>query len=202
MPTVTPKQKARTRGRHSLVLHVDTAHNTAAEQSRVVAVPDELDYLTVQGIPINTPTRKRVLQLGKSAKTTMAREAIQLETSRQLPQNSRKKGKGTGPGSQTALADEGTRLLTSEVAEDLKKKAEAKFEAELEAKLRLENKRKEKSLWDAMIDPPLGGLYEAAAVAEDEGETVITIDISLRWRVEAIKADYFVTHGRISVGGS
>ena len=44
-----------------------------------------------------------------------------------------------------------------------------------------------------MIVSPLGGLYEAASVAEHEGETETTIDISLRWRVEAIKADYFVT---------
>ena len=40
---------------------------------------------------------------------------------------------------------------------------------------------------------PLGGLYEAGSVAEHEGETEITIDISLRWRAGAIKADYFVT---------
>ena len=125
---------------------------------------------------------------------TIAREAIQLETNRQLRQNNRKKGKGTGPGPQTALASKGTtrRVITSEVAEDLKKKAEAKFEAELEAKLRLENKRKEKAFRDAMIVSPLG-LYEVASVAEHEGETEITIDISLRWRVQAIKADYFVT---------
>ena len=44
-----------------------------------------------------------------------------------------------------------------------------------------------------MIASPLGGLNEAASVAEHEGESEITIDVSLRWRVEAIKADYFVT---------
>ena len=44
-----------------------------------------------------------------------------------------------------------------------------------------------------MIASPLGGLYEVASVAEHEGKTEITIDVSLRWRVEAIKADYFVT---------
>ena len=75
----------------------------------------------------------------------MAREAIQLETNRQLRQNSRKKGKGARSSPQTALADKGTRLLTSEVAENLKKNAEAKFGAELEAKLRFENKKKEKA---------------------------------------------------------
>ena len=32
-----------------------------------------------------------------------------------------------------------------------------------------------------------------ASVAEHERETEITIDVSLRWRVEAIKAGYFVT---------
>ena len=44
-----------------------------------------------------------------------------------------------------------------------------------------------------MIALPLGGLYEAVSVAEHEGETEITTDAPLRWRVEAIKADYFVT---------
>ena len=63
----------------------------------------------------------------------------------------------------------------------------------LEAKLRLENRQEEKASRDALIAPPLGGLYEAASVAEHEGETEITIDVSLRWRVEAIKAGYFVT---------
>ena len=100
-----------TRGRHPLVLHADTPHNTAAVKSHVVAVIDELDSLVVQGIPISTPTRKRVLQLGKSARMAVAREAIQLETSRQLRQNSYKGENGTGRGSQTALADKGARVL-------------------------------------------------------------------------------------------
>ena len=101
----------------------------------------------------------------------MARGAIRLETNRQLRQNNRSKGKGSGPGPRTALADKETRVLSAEVAEDLKKKAEAKFEAELEAKLRLEKRQKEKAFRDAMIASPLGGLYEAASVAEHEGET-------------------------------
>ena len=122
----------------------------------------------------------------------MAREAIQLETNHQLRQNNRNLNRNAGPGPRTVLADKGTRVLTTEVAEDLKKKAEAKFEAELEAKLHLENKQKEKAFRDAMIASPLGGLYEAASVAEHEGETEITMDVSLRWRVEAIKVDYFV----------
>ena len=46
---------------------------------------------------------------------------------------------------------------------------------------------------NAIIASPLGGLCEAASVSEHEGETEITIDVSLRWRVEAIKADQFVT---------
>ena len=113
----------------------------------------------------------------------MAWEAIQLETNRQLRQNNRnsKKGKGLGPALRTALEDKGTRVLTTEVAKDLKKKAEAKFEAELEAKLRLENKQKEKAFRDAMIAAPLSGLYRAASVAEHEGETEITMNVSLRW---------------------
>ena len=200
--TSTPKQKRKAPA------PIDTPHNTAAVQSHVVAVLDELDSLAVQGIysdhhdehifncmigiPIGTPTRNRVLQLGKSARMTMAREAIQLETNRQLRQNNRNLNRKAGPGPRTALADKETRVLTTEVAEDLKKKAEAKFEAELEAKLRLEKKREEKAFHDAMIASPLGGLYEAASVAE-HGETEITIDVSLRWRVEAIKVNSFVT---------
>ena len=38
-----------------------------------------------------------------------------------------------------------------------------------------------------MIASPLGGLYDAAADAEHEGET------GIRWRVEDTKEDYFVT---------
>ena len=73
-----------------------------------------------------------------------------------------KKGKGpaprqegAGPSPPTAPGNKG-KVLTGRVAEDLRKKAEAKFEAELEAKLRLENKRKEKAFRDAMIGSPLG----------------------------------------------
>ena len=52
--------------------------------------------------------------------------------------------------------------------------------------------RKEKAFRNAMIAPPLGGLYGAASVAELEGKTEITINVSLRRRVAAIKADHFV----------
>ena len=58
----------------------------------------------------------------------------------------------------------------------------------------MENKQKEKAFHDAMIASPLG-LYEAASTAEHEGKTEITIDVSLRWRVEAIQVEYFVTPG-------
>ena len=68
----------------------------------------------------------------------MAREAIQLETNRQLRQNNRNLNRKAGPGLRTVRADKGTRERTTEVAEDLKKTAEAKFEPELDAKLRLE----------------------------------------------------------------
>ena len=67
------------------------------------------------GIPISTTTRNRVLQLGKSARMTMAREAIQLETNRQLRQNNRNLNRKAGPGPRTALADKGTRVLATEV---------------------------------------------------------------------------------------
>ena len=107
----------------------------------------------------------------------MAQEAIQFETNRQLRQNNRKKGqKKEGdlePGPWTALVDKGTRVLTIEVVDELKKKVEVKFEAKLEAKLSLVNKRKEKAFHNAMIASPLG-LYEAASAAEHEGKTEIT----------------------------
>ena len=44
-----------------------------------------------------------------------------------------------------------------------------------------------------MIASPLGSVYGVASVAEHKGETEITTDISLRWWVEAIKTDHFVT---------
>ena len=56
----------------------------------------------------------------------MAWEAIQLETNRQLRQKNRKKGQkkegDLGPGPWTALADKGTRVLTTEVVDEVKKK--------------------------------------------------------------------------------
>ena len=103
----------------------------------------------------------------------MAREVIQLETDLQLRQNNRKKGLGKGlapgqggktqtpvPGPRPAHADKDIRMPTAEVAEGLKKRAEAK--------LHLENERKEKTFRDAMVVSPLGGLYGAASVAEHE----------------------------------
>ena len=113
---------------------------------------------------------------------TIAWEAIQLEMNCQLRQNNHnlKKENGLWSGLRTTLPDKGTRVLTTEVAENLKKKAEAKFEAELEVKLHLENKQKEKGVRDVMITSPLS-LYEAESVAEHEGETVITMNVSLRW---------------------
>ena len=87
------------------------------------------------GIPISIPTRNRVVQLGKSARMTMAHKAIQLESNCQHRQNNCNLNRKAGPGPWIVLADKGTRALTAKVAEDHKKKAEAKFEAELEAKL-------------------------------------------------------------------
>ena len=157
----SPKQKAR----NPTAPHqpAETPHNTAAVQSHAIAVLDELDSLVVQGIPISIPTRNRVLQLGKSARITTAWEAIQLETNRQLRQNRKKVQEKEGD------LEPGTRVLTTEVADELKKKAEAKFEAELGARLRLENKRKEKAFHDGMIASPLS-LYGAASVAEHGGD--------------------------------
>ena len=104
----------------------------------------------------------------------------------------RQKGKGREPVSQTALADKGQEysLWNSRGPQE---KADAEFKAEQEAKQRLENKRKEKAFQDVMDASPLGVPYEASAVAEHEGGSEITIDDTLRWPMEAIKADYCVT---------
>ena len=75
------------------------------------------------GVLISIPIQNRVLQLGKAARMTMAREVIQLETNCQLRQNNRNLNRKAGPGPWTVLADKGTRLLTTEVAEDLQEKS-------------------------------------------------------------------------------
>ena len=64
---------------------------------------------------------------------SMTREAIQIETNRQLRLLNRKKGKptdGTGPGSRTELTDKGCRVLTIEEARLRKRRAEEMLEAD------------------------------------------------------------------------
>ena len=75
------------------------------------------------GILITILIQHRVPQLRKSARMTMAHEAIQLEINFQLWQNNRNLNRKAGPGPRTVLADKGTRLLTTEVAEDLQEKS-------------------------------------------------------------------------------
>ena len=57
----------------------------------------------------------------------------------------------------------------------------------------MENKRKEKPFQDVMDASLRGVRYEASAVAEHERGSGITIDVTLRWPLEAIEADYCVT---------
>ena len=69
----------------------------------------------------------------------MAREAIQIETNRQLRKLNRTKGQQSGgPSARAMLAQMGTRVLTHELKE-LKRKAEVRVVAEKSE--RLEKKR-------------------------------------------------------------
>ena len=63
------------------------------------------------GVLISIPIRNGVLQLGKPARTTMARQAIQLETNCQLWQNNRNLNRKAGPGPRTVPADKGLGYL-------------------------------------------------------------------------------------------
>ena len=125
-----------------------TPHNTKGVGVHVTSVLEDLDHLSCQGFDIPSPTRQRVIQLGKSATTSMAREAIQIETNRQLRELNCTKGQQTqseGPSARAILAQKGTRVLTHELKEELKQKAEVRVAAEKEKSERLEKKRQEKA---------------------------------------------------------
>jgi len=87
----------------------------------------------------------------------------------------RQKGKpsdGTGPGSSTELTEKGCRVLTIEEARLRERRAEEKLEADTQKQQRLEGKRQEKAFEQAMIESPMGDIYEAQPAAEP-GKTVI-----------------------------
>ena len=93
----------------------------------------------------------------------MTREAIQIETNQQLRLFNRKKGKpgdSTGPGSRTELTNKGCRVLTIEEASLRKKRAEERLEADTQKQQRLEGKTQEKAFEQAMVESPMGGIYE------------------------------------------
>ena len=103
---------------------------------------EDLDHLSCQGFDVPSSTRQRVIQLGKPAAASMAREAIQIETNRQLRELNRTKGQQSGgPSARAMLAQMGTRVLTHELKEGLKRKAEVRVVAEKSE--RLEKKRQE-----------------------------------------------------------
>jgi len=135
----------------------------------------EFDSLNCQGVELESDSRERVQQLEKSAHMSMTREAIQIETNQQLRLLNRKKGKpsdSTGPGSRTELTNKGCRVLTIEEARLRKKLAEERLEADTQKQQRLEGKRHEKDFEQAMVESPMGGIYEAQPAAEP-GESVI-----------------------------
>ena len=76
------------------------------------------------------------------ATTSMAREAIQIETNRQLRELNRTKGQQSGgPSAHAMLAQKGTRVPTHELKEESKRKAEVRVVVEKEKSERLEKKR-------------------------------------------------------------
>ena len=153
-----------------------TPYNAIRVKQHVEVVLEEFDSLECQGVELEPGIRERAQQLAKSAHMSMTREAMQIETNRQLRLLNRKKGKsggeGTGPGSRTELTDKGCRVLTSEEARLRKRRAEEKLEADVQKQQRLEVKRQEKAFEQAMNESPMGGIYEAQAAAEP-GESVV-----------------------------
>jgi hypothetical protein len=105
---------------------------------------------------------------------SMAREAVQIETNRQLRLVNRKKGKAMGeaPGSRTELTDKGTRVITLEKAQSRKRRAEEKLEASTLKQQCMEEKRQEKAFEQAILEGPMGGIYEAQLAAENN-ESII-----------------------------
>ena len=75
----------------------------------------------------------------------MTREAMQIETNRQLrllnPKKGKSGGEGTGSGGRTELTDKGCRVFTIEEARLRKRRAEEKLEAGVQKQQRLEEKR-------------------------------------------------------------
>ena len=132
----------------------------------------------------------------------MAREAIQLETNRQLRQQKRKKNSatvksGSGLGGRSAITDKGTRVLTIAEAQERKQKAEEKRVAEVQKQERLEQKRQDKALHEAMLSSPIGPLYETLPAAE-KGESHVFLDLTAGWWVECLKSDFFLSSSSLS----
>ena len=70
------------------------------------------------------------------------------------------------------MTDKGCRVLTIEEARLRKRLVEEKLEADVQKQQRLEEKWQEKAFEQAMIEFPVGGIYEAQAAAEP-GESVV-----------------------------
>ena len=82
--------------------------------------------------------RQRVIQLGKSATTSVARGPMRVETNRELRELNRTKGQQSGgPSARAMLAQKGTGVLTHEPEGELKRKAEVRVVAEKEKSERL-----------------------------------------------------------------
>jgi len=68
------------------------------------------------------------------------------------------------------LTDKGCRVVTIEEARLRKGRAEEKLEADVQKQQCFEEKRQEKAFEQAMIESPMGGIYEAA----EFGESVVS----------------------------
>jgi len=108
-----------------------TPHNAIGVKEHAAVVLQEFDSLACQGVDIESGVRERVQQLAKSAHMSMAREAIQIETNRQLRRLNRTKGNPDNSstrhaGSRTQLTDKRCRVLTIEEARLRKRRVEEK----------------------------------------------------------------------------
>jgi len=103
---------------------------------------------------------------------------------------------GQVPGSRTELTERGTRVITVEGAQSRKRWAEEKLEASTLKQQRMEEKRQEKAFEQAILEGPMGGIYEAQPYAEND-ESIVFRTMKLRGGfaasvVEVLKAEMFV----------
>jgi hypothetical protein len=105
---------------------------------------------------------------------------------------------GEAPGSRTELTEKGTRVITLEEAQSRKRRAEEKLEASTLKQQRMEEKRQEKAFEQAILEGPMGGIYEVQPAAENnDSESIVFRTMNpgggfTASVVEVLKAQLFV----------